>query len=63
MSCIFCDLIQGAAEVSVCYEDAEAIAFIGEPFRSGSYAGVYVPYEVRIGDRGAVRKANLVEHF
>ena len=26
--CIFCDLIQGAGEVSVCYEDAEAIAFM-----------------------------------
>jgi histidine triad (HIT) family protein len=26
--CIFCDLIQGAAEVSVCYEDAEALAFM-----------------------------------
>ncbi|MBL0938305.1 MAG: HIT family protein [Gemmatimonadaceae bacterium] len=26
--CIFCDLIQGAAEVSICYEDATAIAFL-----------------------------------
>jgi histidine triad (HIT) family protein len=26
--CIFCDLIRGAAEVSVCYEDARAIAFM-----------------------------------
>ena len=26
--CTFCDLIQGAAEVSVCYEDADAIAFM-----------------------------------
>jgi len=26
--CIFCDLIQGAAEVSVCYEDSDAIAFM-----------------------------------
>ena len=26
--CIFCDLIRGAAEVSVCYEDASAIAFM-----------------------------------
>ena len=26
--CIFCDLIHGAAEVSVCYEDANAIAFM-----------------------------------
>ena len=26
--CIFCDLIHGAAEVSVCYEDGTAIAFM-----------------------------------
>lgn len=26
--CIFCDLIQGAAEVSVCYEDTTAMAFM-----------------------------------
>ena len=26
--CIFCDLIQGAAEVSVCYDDGRAIAFM-----------------------------------
>ncbi|HEU4565463.1 MAG TPA: HIT family protein [Gemmatimonadaceae bacterium] len=26
--CIFCDIIHGAAEVSVCYEDADALAFM-----------------------------------
>ena len=26
--CIFCDLVQGAAEVSMCYEDSTAIAFM-----------------------------------
>jgi histidine triad (HIT) family protein len=26
--CTFCDLIHGAAEVSICYEDADAIAFM-----------------------------------
>jgi histidine triad (HIT) family protein len=26
--CSFCDLIRGAAEVSICYEDAKAIAFM-----------------------------------
>lgn len=26
--CIFCDLINGAGEVSICYEDSEAIAFM-----------------------------------
>ena len=34
--CIFCDLIQGASEVSVCYEDAEAIAFMDiQPVNGG----------------------------
>ena len=27
-SCIFCDIIHGAAEVSVCYEDGQALAFM-----------------------------------
>lgn len=27
-SCIFCDLINGAGEVSICYEDSSAIAFM-----------------------------------
>jgi histidine triad (HIT) family protein len=26
--CIFCDLVNGAGEVSICYEDARAIAFM-----------------------------------
>jgi len=26
--CTFCDLIQGAGEVSMCYEDAESVAFM-----------------------------------
>lgn|SRR5512147_162867 len=26
--CIFCDIIHGAAEVSMCYEDASALAFM-----------------------------------
>lgn len=34
--CIFCDLIHGAAEVSVCYEDGDAIAFMDiQPVNSG----------------------------
>ncbi len=34
--CIFCDLIRGAAEVSVCYEDARAIAFMDiQPVNAG----------------------------
>ena len=26
--CVFCDLIQGAGEASICYEDADAVAFM-----------------------------------
>lgn len=34
--CIFCDIIKGAAEVSVCYEDTEAIAFMDiQPVNAG----------------------------
>ena len=34
--CIFCDLIAGAAEVSVCYEDSTAIAFMDiQPVNNG----------------------------
>ena len=28
MHCIFCDLLNGAGEVSMCYEDSDAIAFM-----------------------------------
>jgi histidine triad (HIT) family protein len=34
--CTFCDLIAGAGEVSVCYEDAQAIAFLDiQPVNAG----------------------------
>ncbi|MDQ6829802.1 MAG: HIT family protein [Gemmatimonadota bacterium] len=34
--CIFCDIIQGAAEVSVCYEDLDAMAFMDiQPVNQG----------------------------
>ena len=34
--CIFCDLIGGAAEVSICYEDATSIAFMDiQPVNNG----------------------------
>lgn len=35
-TCTFCDLIHGAGEVSICYEDAEAIAFMDiQPVNAG----------------------------
>ncbi len=34
--CIFCDLIHGAGEVSVCYEDSDTIAFMDvQPVNAG----------------------------
>src|SRR6476620_5309841 len=34
--CTFCDLIQGAAEVSMCHEDADSIAFMDiQPVNNG----------------------------
>ena len=34
--CIFCDIIKGAAEVSVCYEDTDSIAFMDiQPVNAG----------------------------
>ena len=34
--CAFCDLIHGAGEVSVCYEDADALAFMDiQPVNAG----------------------------
>jgi hypothetical protein len=35
------------------------LLFLGEPFRSGEYPGVYVPYKVRYGPQGSVRAHNL----
>ena len=35
-SCIFCDIVRGAAEVSVCYEDPQALAFLDiQPVNAG----------------------------
>src|SRR5207249_9598159 len=35
-NCTFCDLIHGAAEVSVCHEDSDAIAFMDiQPVNAG----------------------------
>ncbi len=34
--CIFCDILRGAAEVSICYEDASTIAFMDiQPVNAG----------------------------
>ena len=44
--CIFCDLIHGACEASVCFEDAQAIAFMDiQPVNAGHV--LVVPKEHR----------------
>ncbi len=36
MTCTFCDIIRGAAEVSMCYEDADVVAFLDiQPVNAG----------------------------
>jgi histidine triad (HIT) family protein len=36
MHCTFCDIVRGAAEVSICYEDAQALAFLDiQPVNTG----------------------------
>lgn len=36
MHCTFCDIVRGAAEVSICYEDAQALAFLDiQPVNAG----------------------------
>lgn len=45
---------------SLLEERPTKIYFVGEPFRAGRYAGVYVPYKVRFGDGlFAVKEHNL----
>ena len=49
--CAFCDLIKGAAEVSVCYDDAAAIAFMDiQPVNDGHVLVVPREHYERIED-------------
>ncbi len=49
--CPFCDLIRGAAEVSVCYEDSDAIAFMDiQPVNDGHVLVVPRTHYERIED-------------
>src|SRR4051794_38685799 len=71
--CTFCDLIQGAAEVSVCHEDSDAIAFMDiQPVNNGHVLVVPrkhyeslldVPEEIGMHlFRITMRLANAVRH-
>ena len=56
--CPFCDLIRGAAEVSVCYEDADAIAFLDiQPVNEGHV--LVVPKEHYATAREVPREVGL----
>jgi histidine triad (HIT) family protein len=49
--CTFCDLIRGAAEVSVCYEDAKALAFMDiQPVNPGHVLVVPKAHVETLGD-------------
>lgn len=49
--CIFCDLIRGAAEVSICYEDSDAIAFLDiQPVNPGHVIVVPRDHYAEVGD-------------
>jgi len=71
--CTFCDLIRGAAEVSVCHEDSDAIAFMDiQPVNNGHVLVVPrehyeslldVPEEIGLHlFRVTMRLANAVRH-
>ena len=60
--CIFCDLVRGAAEVSMVYEDATAIAFLEvQPVNAGHVLASGTP-DVIVADE-SVRRVYLGEHF
>ncbi len=49
--CTFCDIIQGAGEVSICYEDAIAVAFMDiQPVNDGHVLVVPREHYERIDD-------------
>lgn len=50
-SCTFCDLIHGAGEVSICFEDAESIAFMDiQPVNAGHVLVVSREHYERLED-------------
>jgi histidine triad (HIT) family protein len=59
-SCTFCDLIHGAGEVSICYEDNEAIAFMDiQPVNAGHVLVVSRKHYERLEDLPAELAAHL----
>jgi histidine triad (HIT) family protein len=59
-SCTFCDLIHGAGEVSICYEDAEALAFMDiQPVNAGHVLVVSRRHYENLEDIPAALAAHL----
>jgi histidine triad (HIT) family protein len=59
-TCTFCDLIHGAGEASICYEDAEAVAFMDvQPVNAGHVLVVPRRHFERIEDTPAELSAHL----
>jgi histidine triad (HIT) family protein len=60
--CIFCDLIHGAGEVSLCYEDADAIAFMDiQPVNAGHVLVVPRDHYENLGDLPPALAMHLFE--
>ena len=58
--CTFCDLIHGAGEVSICYEDADAVAFMDvQPVNAGHVLVVPRRHFERIEDVPSQLSAHL----
>ena len=56
--CSFCDLIRGAAEVSVCYEDGAALAFMDiQPVNAGHTLVVPRQHVGKVAQRACVVRA------
>ena len=59
-SCTFCDLIHGAGEASICYEDADAVAFMDvQPVNPGHVLVVPRRHFERLEDVPAELSAHL----
>lgn len=60
--CIFCDLIHGAAEVSICYEDADSLAFLDiQPVNPGHVLVVPKEHYAMVQDMPHDLTAHLFE--
>ena len=60
-SCPFCDLIHGAGEVSMCFEDTDVVAFMDiQPVNPGHVLVVPVRHATHLADMDAASAARLM---